>query len=338
MAKKKTKSDSPDLILKEIERLGGLVFKSDGLTPEYFLETGIFSLDKILSNNGGIPGNACMEVYGMNGCGKTSLALQIMSEAQKNNIKVYFINSERGINESIVKSFPELDADNVIWIEPDHGEAAIDIMKMILQSNKKCLVVNDSIPACIPSKMGDASASDSHVGEIAKLFAKFMPSAKKYCGMNNNILLQLNQIRSKIGPMSRGGYEQPGGQSVKFYSDIRVELKRRFPKPNIESADAIIGHYIEAKVQKTRWAPPFQTSEIPIIYGKGFDIGRDLVEYACLFNIITKSGPWFKYYSEDSSDEEPIFTAQGVDKMTSYVNENKDVQQDIKNRINDIEV
>ncbi len=335
---KKQSNSAPDFIIQQIEKIGGKVFdKLDDLKPSYIIPTKLFSLDRIISDECGVPGNCCVDVYGENSTGKTSLALQTAASAQKQGMKVFYVNAERSINSSIVSCFPALDASKVLWVEPDNGEAAIDIMKMILKSETKCLVVNDSIPACLPSKISDASAGDSHVGDLARLFSPFMPIAKKFCRLNDNVLMQLNQTRSKIGPMSRGN-EQPGGKAIKFYSDIRIELGRKYPNPQIESGGDVIGHYISAKVVKTRWCVPFQQAVLPLIYGKGFDIGRELAECAIALGIVVRRAAWYNLYEEDADikRDEPVQKFQGLNKLAAHIRQNKDMQKLIKNRVKEI--
>jgi len=336
---KKEELDNIDAIYQEIEKLGGkLSRKIDDLKPLYFLKTGLFSFDRIISDEGGIPGNICLEVFGPNSTGKTSLALQIAVQAQKRGMNVYYINAERAINASVVKCFADLKADKVAWITPDNGAKAIDIMIHLLQTQQEILIINDSIPACLPPQIDEGTAEESTVGALARLFSPFMPKAKKFCSLNNNILLQLNQERAKIGPMTKGGTDQPGGNAVKFYSDVRIKIEKRFPSPEIKSKDDIIGHTITAKAIKTRCGIPYRTAELPIIYGRGFDVGRELADFATSFNIIVKKGAWYNLFKEDANQDkdQPIFKSQGLEGMATYIRENDKVREDIEKRLKDI--
>jgi recombination protein RecA len=336
MVKKKVVkvSDNPDLINKELEKIGCQIFSElSQLRPKQFISTGMFGFDRVISTEGGFPGNSVVEIFGPNSTGKTSVALQVAAQAQKLGMVVYYVNAERAINASIVQCFPDLKATEVKWIQPDSGEAAIDVMKTLLKTQTNILVINDSIPACLPSVMADANAGDSTVGQLARLFAPFMPEAKKWCGRNENLLIQLNQERAKIGPMARGGKEQPGGNAVKFYSDIRIKLTKRWkPNGNITMGEDVIGHYIEAKMEKTRWAPPFQTADMPLIYGAGFDEGRELLHNALLYNVVVQAGAWYKYLR----GEEIVHQAQGEDRMSSWIRQHPNVQTEIINRMEEI--
>jgi len=326
-------------IYEEIEKMGGRVSKKlDDLKPPYFLGTGLFSLDRIFSDEGGIPGNICVEIFGPNSTGKTSLALQIAAQAQKRGMQIFYINAERAINASIVKCFSELNPSKVGWVEPDNGEKAIDIMTHILQTQKECLIINDSIPACLPSQIDEALAGEVQVGALARLFSPFMPKAKKFCSLNHNILIQLNQERAKIGPMTRGGTDQPGGNAIKFYSDIRIKIEKRYPNPEIKIGEDIMGHYIIAKAIKSRCGIPYRTAELPIIYGRGFDFGRELADYATSFNVVIKKGAWYNLFKEGTNPDkdQPIFKAQGMDQMASYIRENPEVRIDIERRLREI--
>ena len=335
MAKRKAKiSDSPDLITGELEKIGCQIFENlDGLKPARFITTGMFGFDRVISTTGGFPGNSVVEIFGPNSTGKTSVALQIAAQAQKIGMKVYYVNAERAINPSILECFADLKPEEVKWILPDSGEAAIDIMKTLLKTQTDILVVNDSIPACLPSVMADANAGDATVGQLARLFAPFMPEAQKWCKKNNNLLVQLNQERAKIGPMARGGTEQPGGKAVKFYSDIRIKVTKRFkPNGDIKMGEDIIGHYIEAKMIKTRWAPPHQTADLPLIYGAGFDEGREILCNALLYNVIAAAGAWYKYIV----DGEVVHQAQGEANMASWIRQNPDKQKEIIQKMEEI--
>lgn len=335
MAKKK--SDSPDVINSELEKLGCKIFTTlNELEPKTFIKTGLFAFDRIISDHEGFPGNGVVEIFGPNSTGKTSIALQVAARAQKTGRQVYYINAERGINSSIVKCFSDLDAEAVKWIEPDNGEAALDIMKTIMQTQPDSLIINDSIPACIPSNMVDASAGDSHVGDLARIFSKFMPVAKKLCRQNECLLLQLNQERAKIGPMARGGSEQPGGRAVKFYSDIRIKLTKKFKSGTIESGGDQIGHIITATAVKTRWTAPFQTADIPLIYGHGFDCGRELLYCAELYSVISKKGAWYYYYDEGKEDQEPKEKFHGSKHAAAWIRQNPEVQKEIISRLRKI--
>jgi recombination protein RecA len=323
---------------KAVEQLGGQVSKSlKDLEPEYFIPTGLLSLDKAISATGGVPGNCCIEVFGPNTTGKTSLALQIACFAQELDIEIFYINAERAINTSIIACFPKLKADKIKWINIDKGEDAIRIMTYLLKTQPKILVINDSIPACLPSQIQDANPGEATVASLARLFSPFMPDAKKFCNINNSVLIQLNQIRHKIG-YGTGGTDTPGGESIKFYSDVRVELKRRYPSPEIKSGGEVIGHYVAAKVVKTRWGVPFQVAELPLIYGSGFDSGRELLDYAVSFNVINKKGAWFNFYEEnaDPSKDEPIWKAQGADQSATILRQNAKYRKMVRDRVLEI--
>jgi len=334
----KTKVEKEDSISeieslhKEIEKLGGRVSQSIGdLAPSYFLNTRIFSLDKALSEKGGIPGNAVIELFGPAGIGKSSLSLHISAMAQKQDIKVFYINAERSINESITKCFTDLDVSKISWITPETGENAINIMTHILETQQKCLIINDSIPACVPSITLEASAEESQVGALARLFSPFMPKAKKFCSLNNNILIQLNQERAKIGPMARGS-SQPGGYALKFYCDIRIKIDKKYPSPEIKSGEDTIGHYIKAEIVKNRCGVPYKEAIIPLIYGKGIDLEREMVEYAIMFSIIKKSGAWFVLYDEDKE----INKSQGIEKMANFIREDRKARNLVESKLKEI--
>lgn len=335
MAKKKKDqevSDDPERIVKELENFGSFVINnSDGLKPEYFLSTGLFSLDRAICEFEGIPGNCCILVHGQFATGKTSLSLNIIAQAQKEGMETYYVDAEHAINPSVIKCFSGLNADKVNWVYPDNAESALDIMKYLLKTRKKILIINDSITACIPKADMDGSAGDATVAEQARLFSKFMPTARKYCRTNNNILLQLTQERAKIGQKTK---ELSGGAAPKYYSDIIIDLRKKWPKGEIVSGTDKIGHMVIANIEKTRWGSPFQTATLPIIYGMGFDIGRELFECGLLFDIVEQKGAWYNIY--DNEEEDPIYTGQGAMDIAKHIRENPNIQEMFKKKIRDI--
>lgn len=335
MVKKKDEVDEIELVSKEIEKLGGRITrKVEELRPSHYISTGIMSLDMILSDEGGIPGNAVMEVFGPNGTGKSTLAMQFACQAHKIDEDVYYLNPENSVNPSFVKSFPGLNKDKIAWIMPENGEKAIDIMVHLLQTKTRSMVILDSVPACLPAKMDDSKADETSVGAIARLFSPFMSKAKKHCSHNNNVLILLNQERAKISTMSKGGTTQPGGHAIAFYVDTRIKLERVYPNPEIKSGKDIIGHKIIVKTLKNRFTSPFRTIELPLIYGQGISVERELVEYCTMFNVIKKAGAWLSYIKE--GEEDPTFKSQGIEEMADYVKQNPKVKEDIEGRLRDV--
>jgi recombination protein RecA len=328
-AKKVKTSDSPDIILSELEKIGCKIRREiSELKPKFFISTGLFGLDHAISTKGGVPSNCIVEIWGPNSTGKTSVALQIAQQAQNTGMRIFYINSERAINDSIAKIFL---TKNVEWIDPLNGEVALDTIKIILKTQKNCLVINDSIPGCLPSKIDEGNIGDSHIGLQARMFSQFMPSAQHYCKTNNHVLVQLNQERANISPMSRGGKVTCGGNAVPFYSDIRIKLSVKYKGGDILSGEEKIGHIIEAKIMKTRYGSPFQVAELPLIYGVGFDTGRELLTCAELYGMIQKGGSWYAYTRE--GETEPVFNAQGSEKMASWIRQNPNIQKELKDRM-----
>lgn len=335
MAKRKgqtieiTEEQSNEEVVKAIENFGGKIAESlQSLNPAKFISTGMLSLDRAISKTKGIPGNCCIEVYGQNSTGKTSFALQCASYAQAAGFSVYYINAENAINEDVINCFPLLNGNNVKWIDVPTGEKALDIMLYILKTQPNSFIINDSVPACLPSQVQENSSGEVTVGALARLFSPFMPQAKKYCKLNNSVLLQLNQIRHKIGPMTRGGEDTPGGESIKFYSDLRIQLKRRYPNPEIKVGGELVGHYVAATVVKTRFNAPFWTAEIPLIYGAGFDEYRELLDYGASVGVIKLSGSWV-YYNEQK-------LGQGIENSCSTLRQDSELKEKIKKEILEI--
>ena len=292
--KKKTEvSDDPELILSAIEEIGAECLTDLGeLAAEKYIDTGIWGLNYVLSH-GGIPSTYVVEVHGGNGLGKSSLALHLAAQANKQGFNVYYVDVEMAVNDAMASIF--LGKDDAKWIRPDSGEKALDIIKLILKSTKNSFVVLDSVGATTPIKIEDASSEDQFIGSHAKMMSNFGAPAARNCKRNNNVLLCLNHESANITPMGARGYVVSGGKKWSYVPDLRIRLTKKFQNGDITEGDTKIGHVVEAEVTKNRHGPPFMKVDLPLIYGKGFDTNRDLVENAIAFGIIKKAGAWYSY-------------------------------------------
>jgi recombination protein RecA len=316
--KKKNKEISPLDIKKELERLNCRIIKElDDLVSPYFISTGAFPLDLILTTDGGF-GTGCIEIYGAEGIGKSSLGLNIIAEAQKRDLNCFYINIETAINKSIVGCFNELDSEKVTWIEPEQGQAALDAIEAILRNVPRSLIILDSVPACISIAQLDSSAGDTHMAAIARLFNNFMPKLKRFAKENDSILILLNQIRDNLSPY--GPREiVPGGHAIKYYCDWRLQL--RMDKRIQLTNKTIIGHRIKATTVKNRFMRPYQTAVVTLIYGQGFHCGYDLLDLGLGFGIIEQSGAWYELDNK---------RYQGQDNLAKAIKEDEKLQSRIK--------
>lgn len=314
-------------ITKQLEDLGCRVVDNlKELDSPYYLQTGIFSLDLILSEEEGLGGGKCVEIFGQEGAGKTSLALQIMGNAQAIGMGAYYVNMERAITSSLVRCFPKLQADKINWIEPEHGQAAFNAIEMICKTQKRPFIVLDSVPACLSAAQYEENADKEFYAPIPRLLSTFMPKIKKFVGQSEAIVIFLNQLRDNV--TGYGEKEKvPGGRAIKFYCDTRVRLRveKKIVKGGKEDAEnEVLGHRIKATTIKTRGISPYRNSCFPLYYGKGFDLGGDLLEMALQFGLVKKAGAWYEYNGHKS---------QGEMGMSAYINQNAEVQDKIREAI-----
>lgn len=290
----------------------------------FVLSTGLFSLDLILSSYGGLT-QGVSEVFGPPSVGKSHLALSVLMGAQQAGLDTYYINMERGINKATVGCFKQLDPKKVVWVDPDNGQAAINAAEAILRNSKKSLIILDSIPACISAAQLDAKAEESSMAVIARLMAAFMPKAKIFTKVNECHVLLINQVRDNLKSMT-GGKQTPGGWSIKFNCDWRIELGLSYPKPWIEAGGEKIGHKVKAEIVKSRHGRPYQTATFPLVYGMGFDQALELVGMGLSFGLIERSGAWYVLPGVDQK-------LQGEHGVAEYLRTNLDVQEKLKEEI-----
>jgi recombination protein RecA len=296
----------------------------------YQLTTGIFGLDIILSAKGGLS-VGCIELYGGEGVGKSSLALQTMVQAQKAGLKCHYINMERSITESLVACF-DLDPSAVNWVEPLHGQAAFNAAEFLLRTEPRSFIVIDSIQACISSAQLEEDANKDFYAPIATLLSKFMPKAKVLAPQGESIIMFLNQLRDNLtgyGPKDI----VPGGRAIKFFCDWRIKLRRtkKIKKPGEDQQ--IIGHEIEAITEKNRSARPFQKASFTLIYGKGFSTGRELLDLGLQVGYVKKGGSW--YTIPIPGQEEPV-KLQGEENASEYIEGMPEVQEKIKTTVREL--
>ncbi len=315
-----------ELVMAEIAKMGAHVMENlDDLACDYYMSTGIWGLDYGLG--GGIPSCAVVEIHGDNGVGKSSLGLQICAAAIASGIKPYHFDTEFAVNDKQARIF--LPDGGVKWIQPETGSIALNGIKALLKGVKHACIVLDSVGGTVPDAIAEGNVEDAHIGNHAKLFSQFGGTARTYARKHQNMLICLNQETTNISPMSKGGGKPTGGKKWGFIADIRIKLVRKFQNGMIkDSKGSIIGHIIEATITKNRFSAPHVTVDLPLMYGIGFDVERDLIENAVGVGVVEKSGSWFSFGD--------LRIGHGVAKASEFLRDCPDVKKEILEKLNEI--
>ena len=287
-----------------IMKLGDKVYENMEVIP-----SGSLSLDLALGV-GGYPKGRIIEIYGPESSGKTTFALHAIAQAQKNGGYAAFIDAEHALDPKYAKALG-VDVDNLILSQPDTGEQALEITEQLVRSNAIDIVVIDSVAALVPKVEIDGDMGDSHVGLQARLMSQAMRKLSGVISKTNTVAIFINQIREKVGVMFGSPETTSGGRALKFYSTIRLDVRR---VEGIKQGDAIIGNLTRIKVVKNKVAAPFKTVEVDLIYGKGVSRYGEILDLAVEREIIDKSGAWFSYEGEK--------IGQGRENVKKYLAEN----------------
>jgi len=314
-----------DNAIKEIEKQHGkgsvMILGDEGTIQKVeAISSGSIQLDKAMGI-GGYPRGRIIEIYGPESSGKTTFTLHAIAEVQKKGGYAAFIDAEHALDPNYAKALG-VDIDNLILSQPDTGEQALEITEALIRSGAVDLVVIDSVAALVPEAEIRGDMGSSHVGLQARLMSQAMRKLSGAISKSNTIVIFINQIREKVGVMFGNPETTPGGRALKFYSSVRLEIRRG---EQIKIGTDIVGNKAKVKVVKNKVAPPFKTLELDIIYGFGISRTGEIVDLATNEDIIQKSGSWFAYNGEK--------IGQGRENVKKYLEENQTILEEIERKV-----
>ena len=317
----KDRTRALDLTLSQIEKQFGKgsivrLGSKDAIVPVTVISTGSISLDAALGV-GGFPRGRINEIYGPESSGKTTIALQVVAEAQKKGGMAAFIDVEHALDPIYARKLG-VDVDNLLVSQPDYGEQALEITGALIASGSIDVLVVDSVAALVPKAELEGEMGDSHMGVQARLMSQALRKLTGVVSKSKTCLIFINQIREKIGVMFGNPETTTGGRALKFYSSVRLDIRRIAA---IKDGEAVVGNRTKVKVVKNKVASPFREAEFDIIYGEGISKEGDLLDLGVAQNIVEKSGSWFSYKGDR--------IGQGRENARQFLKDNADIRQAI---------
>jgi len=318
------KEKTLDLAISQIEKQFGqgaiMRMGEDTIIKIDSISTGSISLDAAIGI-GGIPRGRITEIYGPESSGKTTLALHIVAEAQKTGGYAAFIDAEHAMDPEYAKKLG-VEIENLLISQPDTGEQALDIAETLVRSGALDVIVIDSVAALVPKAELDGDMGDTHMGLQARLMSQALRKLTGTVSKSRTSVIFINQIRYKIGVMFGSPETTTGGNALKFYSSLRLDIRRI---AQIKEGDQVVGNRTRVKVVKNKVAPPFRTTEFDIMYGEGISYEGDLLDLAVQADIVNKTGAWFSFNDEK--------IGQGRENAKRYLKENEKACHEIETAV-----
>ena len=284
------------------------------------IPTGALSLD-IALGIGGVPRGRIVEVFGPESSGKTTVALHMIAEAQKMGGEAAFIDAEHALDPVYAKKLG-VDIDNLIVSQPDTGEQALEIAEALVRSGAIDILVVDSVAALVPKAEIDGDMGDAHVGLQARLMSQALRKLAGVLNKSNTVAIFINQLREKVGVMFGNPEVTPGGRALKFYSSVRLDVRR---VESLKVNNEVVGNRTKVKVVKNKVAPPFREAEFDIVYGEGISKEGNVLDIAVNLDIVEKSGAWFSYNGTR--------IGQGRENAKQYLRDNPEVCNEIEAKV-----
>jgi recombination protein RecA len=326
MADERTeKNRAVDTAITQIEKQfgKGSIMKlgtKEAVVPISVISTGSISFDAALGV-GGVPRGRVIEVFGPESSGKTTIALQVIAEAQKQGGMAAFVDAEHALDPIYAKKLG-VDVDNLLVSQPDYGEQALEIAEALVRSGAIDVLVVDSVAALVPKAELDGEMGDSHVGLQARLMSQALRKLTGIVAKSRTSLIFINQIREKIGVMFGNPETTTGGRALKFYSSVRIDIRRIGA---IKDGDVVVGSRTKVKIVKNKTAAPFREAEFDIVYGEGISREGDLIDLAVNLNLVEKSGSWFSYKTDR--------IGQGRENAKQFLRENVDIREKLEGEV-----
>ena len=318
--KDKTLEDVLQNIEKQFGKGAIMKLGEGGVKDIETVSSGSLALD-IALGVGGYPKGRIIEIYGPESSGKTTFALHAIAEVQKKGGRAAFIDAEHALDPVYAKNLG-VDINELLLSQPDTGEQALEICEALVRSNAMSIIVIDSVAALVPQAEIEGEMGDSHVGLQARLMSQALRKLSGAINKTNTICIFINQLREKVGVMFGNPETTPGGRALKFYSSIRLDVRR---SEQIKQGTEVVGNKTVVKVVKNKVAPPFKTAEVEIMYGEGVSKEGEIIDIATNLNILEKSGSWYSYNGEK--------IGQGKENVKLLLKENRDLFNELNEKV-----